>query len=231
MISQDEIAASNRLQQATEDYASLQEMIDRYNKVFETYSRANIDTQWRAASVMRQALDEYNNLKLQQQTNALRIYQAQKDVDYYRQISPVSQVGVPTKYWQVEIAYNNTPAWTVNVQSAYFEPEYPTTAQEIAPSTYQVSNKTEVTTPTGTTKRIVPTSVQNIINSQTPKYSNTTIGPVTTQTPTYNVTGTNYWPGTVATIPSPNVTTTTPWATSTWKRRNPGTRRQFNLNR
>ena len=37
----------------------------------------------RAASVMRQAIDEYNGLKRQQEENALKMYEAQNWVTYY----------------------------------------------------------------------------------------------------------------------------------------------------
>lgn len=90
--------ANSRLAKARDDYAAVQEMIDRYNRVFETYARADVATQWRAQSVMRQALDEYNNLRLQQQTNTLRIYEAQRDVDRSQKISPVTQPVVNDKY-------------------------------------------------------------------------------------------------------------------------------------
>jgi hypothetical protein len=45
---------------ASDNYAKIQRELDRYNKIFETYANANPETQMRAASVMRQALNEYN---------------------------------------------------------------------------------------------------------------------------------------------------------------------------
>jgi hypothetical protein len=50
----------------------------------------------RAASVMRQAIDEYNGLKRQQEENAIRIYEAQNWLNYYNRnsggnVQPVTQ--------------------------------------------------------------------------------------------------------------------------------------------
>lgn len=56
---------------------------------------ASPETQIRAASVMRQAINEYNSLKAQQENNALRIYQAQNLVDYYNN-TPTEVQPVPT---------------------------------------------------------------------------------------------------------------------------------------
>ena len=76
-------AARNSLWKASNSYADIQRQLDRYNKVFEAYANASPETQIRAASVMRQALDEYNSLKRQQEENTLKIYEAQSWVDYY----------------------------------------------------------------------------------------------------------------------------------------------------
>lgn len=188
---------------ARDDYAAVQEMIDRYNRVFETYARADVATQWRAQSVMRQALDEYNNLRLQQQTNTLRIYEAQRDVDRSQKISPVTQPVVNDKYWQganvATIAQNNMVPPLVQ----------PTETTEVSPASgvQPIAQVTPATTtsPLGevpttvSTRRTVPTWVTNIINSQTPKYPGTTISPVT---PTYTVPWASYGAGSVATMPS-----------------------------
>jgi hypothetical protein len=61
MLTQQNIGMpKNNLQTAIDSYADIQKQLDRYNKVFETYVNASPETQMRAASVMRQALDEYN---------------------------------------------------------------------------------------------------------------------------------------------------------------------------
>lgn len=52
--------ARENLKKASNSYADIQKQLDRYNKVFETYANASPETQMRAASVMRQALNEYN---------------------------------------------------------------------------------------------------------------------------------------------------------------------------
>ena len=80
--------ARNNLANARNSYADIQRQLDRYNKVFETYANASPETQIRAASVMRQALNEYNGLKKQQVENALKIFEAQQWTDYYRNNTP-----------------------------------------------------------------------------------------------------------------------------------------------
>lgn len=229
-------SARNALAVANNSYAEIQKQLDRYNKVFDVFSKASPETQIRAASVMRQALNEYNWLKKQQEKNALRIYEAQNWVDYYNrnphavptaEVSPTSgpisqQQVVPINNYQPIQAVpwtsnNNVPVEESNAIDTNF------TMNATVPDT--VINQTY-------NSPYVPAWVRNYIDAMTPKYPNTSLSPVTRKTTSpYTVKWTNYWPGTVATIPSPNVTTTTPWTTSVWKRWNPGTRRQFNLNR
>lgn len=201
-------AARNNLLTATNSYADIQRQLDRYNKVFETYSHASPETQMRAASVMRQAINEYNWLKKQQEENAVRIYEAQQWVDYYNnkqtqvQQSPLVQRRVndtldntvqamPTETipvvaistpWKLN---NNAPATNVEVNAL-------DTNKTMNVSTLPTINPSNVN-PT------VPVWVSNIISSQTPKYPNTSIGPTNTVTNTIN--WPNYWPGSVATTP------------------------------
>ena len=75
--------ARANLSVASNNYVKIQKELDKYNKIFEVYSRASPETQQRAASVMRQAMDEYNGLKKQQEENSTRIFQARQWIDYY----------------------------------------------------------------------------------------------------------------------------------------------------
>ena len=224
--------ARNNLLLASNSYADIQRQLDRYNKIFETYATASPETQMRAASVMRQALDEYNGLKKQQEQNALKIYEAQQWVNYYKK-NDVSQMkptsvhslqsnmvenpiveitrAMPTE--EISVISTATP-WELNNTT-------PTTNVEVnaidTNRTANVSASTNIqksainpTAPVGTTK---------IINSQTPKYPNTTMGPVNTTT--YNLNTTMYWPGSVATMPwTWSIVTIPNTSYSTWRKSN-----------
>lgn len=196
-------AARNNLLLASNSYADIQRQLDRYNKVFETYATASPETQMRAASVMRQALNEYNGLKKQQEENAIKIYEAQQRVDYYNRTpqgsqstqsrvaetasvaQPVEQVNVATE--QVPVITTSTP-WTLNNNA-------PTTNVEV--NAIDTNRTMNVSNAIGAPKSTVnPTAP--IWN--TPKYPNTTISPVNTTSPT-NINWPNYWPGSVASMP------------------------------
>ena len=200
MVIQDEVTAANdRLNKASNDYAALQDMIDRYNRVFETYANASIETQRRAASVMRQALDEYSNLKRQQQQNALRIYQVQNDVDRYRQIISETQSATQTPNQGNVIPQGNEIIISDATTQTSVTPDVKTTEIVDTPSVKPVINSVaNVTANTNTQPTIntpvtqslnkvatqnkvqtpVPSSVQNYVNATTPQFSNTTIWPV-----------------------------------------------------
>ena len=221
--------ARNNLSVASNSYAEIQKQLDRYNRVFETYANASPETQIRAASVMRQALNEYLGLKRQQEENAVRIYEAQNWIDYYNnspaQTQPLEVYSVNNKLnqdttsdfvranptEQIPVISTATP-WTLNnnAPSTLVENAIDTNATMNATinpilANAQAQNKINPT---------VPVWVTNIINSQSPKYPNTTIRPVDNKTPTYTVTTNQYWPGNVATIQTwGNVTT--PWR-RTW---------------
>lgn len=218
--------ARNSLSVASNSYAEIQRQLDRYNKVFETYANASPETQIRAASVMRQALNEYMGLKKQQEENAMKIYEAQSWVDYYNnspaQVQPLETYSInnninqnvdfvradPTE--QVPMIAMATP-WKLNNSAPTVAAENAidtnTTMNVPVNSVFANANLQNSINPT------TPAGVTNIINSQTPKYGNTTIKPVT---PTYNVTTNKYWPGNVATIGTWGMVTT-PW-TNTWRR-------------
>jgi len=201
-------AARNNLLTATNSYADIQRQLDRYNKVFETYSHASPETQMRAASVMRQALNEYNRLKKQQEENAVKIYEAQQWVDYYNnRQAPTQQMPLVTNRVDstVENIVQAAPAETIPVVATAtpwkLNNNAPATNVELnALDTNQTMNVS--TTPTPNPSNVnptVPVWVSNIISSQTPKYPNTTIWP--TNTTTNNISWPNYWPGSVATTP------------------------------
>ena len=210
-------AARNNLNIASNSYADIQKQLDRYNKVFEAYSMASPETQIRAASVMRQAINEYNWLKKQQEENALKIFEAQSWVDYYNknkvvqtpQLQPQQNIveaqtdlvrAVPTE--TIAILNSGTP-WTLNNNT-------PTTNAEVNAIDTNKTMNVPASTTTNTQSTVNPTMpvwVSNIIKSQTPTYPNTTISPTSNATVGWNkVTWTpNYWAGSVVWMP---------WATS-----------------
>lgn len=203
-------AARNNLNIASNSYADIQKQLDRYNKVFEAYSMASPETQMRAASVMRQAINEYNWLKKQQEENALKIYKAQQRLDYYN--SRQAQLQQPSL---VQNKTNETPSNVVSAMPTETVPVVATTTpwklNNNTPTTNVELNTLDTnqtlnvsTTPTVSSSNINPTTpvwVSNIINSQTPKYPNTTIKPTNTKQTNNSVVRPNYWPGSVATTP------------------------------
>lgn len=215
--------ARSNLSAASDNYAKIQRELDRYNKIFETYANANPETQMRAASVMRQALNEYNWLKRQQQENAVRIYEAQNWVDYYNNNN--NRVQTPVNIWQAQpsqapsinevwstpqsqpvqeiaVVNTNTPwtlnnnAWATVVEADALETDT-TMNVPYNPTLSQLQRQNMVTVST-------PQWVINAINSQTPKYSNTTIWQVT---PKYTVDWVNYWAGSIVGLNTPSSVT------------------------
>ena len=197
-------AVRNNLLLASNSYADIQRQLDRYNKIFETYANASPETQMRAASVMRQALNEYNGLKKQQVENALKIFEAQQWTDYYRNNTPqwaqsvqapsIETSSTPQPIEQANIATEQVPVvttatpWVLNNNA-------PTTNVEVnAVDTNQTMNvSSSVGVPKSTINPTAP-----IWN--TPKYPNTTIWPVTKRQ-TQTIKWPNYGPGGV--VPAP----------------------------
>lgn len=216
--------ARNNLQIAWRKYAEIQRQLDRYNKVFEAYSNASPETQIRAESVIRYALDVYTGLKKQQEENAMKMYEAQQWVNYYRQNTPQT-----TQTIQGDL--QNTPSQDPIVDRTEAAPVE--TVPVIATTTpWALNNNAPITNVDTTTlnntsvmtsnAQVNPTAsvwTTNIIKSQTPKYPNTTISPVQTSTPS-NINWSNYWPGSVAQMPGTwnvlSFNTTTPY--STWRK-------------
>lgn len=215
--------ARNNLSAANNSYAEIQKQLDRYNKVFDVYSKASPETQIRAASVMRQALNEYNGLKKQQEENALRIYEAQNWINYYNS-NPSNTI---TQTWLTETTPVSgvAPVETISIVTA----ATPGTLNNNVPATNIETNAIDtdttmnVTTPVATvnqtyTNATTPVWVTRLINAQTPKYPNTSIRPANSP---YNYTWINYGAGSVA--PSPKINTYN--SLVAWKRWNPNTRR------
>lgn len=212
--------ARENLKKASNSYADIQRQLDRYNKVFETYANASPETQMRAASVMRQALNEYNWLKKQQQQNTLKIYEAQNYINYFNKQQPQTVQATqlhsiepnPTMYPIEDMVMARPTQQTPIISTATpgtLNNGAPVTSAEInAVDTNQTMN---VSNPVftnlnnqNTVRPTTPVWVTRIINSQTPQYSNTTIGPVPV---TYKPTVT-YWPGTNVGINSGSALTT-----------------------
>lgn len=197
--------ARNNLANARNSYADIQRQLDRYNRVFEAYAQASPETQIRANSVMRQAINEYNGLKKQQEENALKIYEAQQWVDYYNKSTPNWLVSSMQTQTQPNVVNSTQVQQTNNVPT--LTTPTPWTLNDMAPVTNQEEVVQEITTPTTAStingqNAIRPTTpiwVTNIINSQIPKYPNTTISPAT---PTYTYAWAKYGGWSVATMPN-----------------------------
>lgn len=225
-------AARYNLSAATDSYAKIQRQLDRYNKAFETFSNASPATQIRAASVMRQAIDEYNGLKAQQVENALKIFEAQQWVNYYRENTPKNLQTVQANQTKVvaddeEIVNTTKPAPTEEIAVVTMETPWdlnnntPTTNVEV--NTIDTNQTMNVSTPANVQKSTVtpttPVWVTKIINSQTPKYPNTTLKPVDTKT--YSINTNVYGPGNVVSVPGTWSLVTLPTSTTNkWRTQN-----------
>lgn len=87
MPTQEELnAAQVELDIANDNYAQLADRYNKYQKLFQTYANATPEQQARAAGVMRQAIDEYNQIRLNMYTAKDRIAQAQNRVNNYNSI-------------------------------------------------------------------------------------------------------------------------------------------------
>lgn len=222
--------ARNNLATASNSYAEVQRQLDKYNKVFDTYSKASPETQLRAASVMKQALNEYNSLKKQQEENTLRIYEAQSWINYYNRngsqtsvetqnIQPTQKVALDNNAIETQTTATNeipvivTPTPGVlnnNSNATLVEADAIDTMNTVnLPTNQIIANAARQNTIQPTT----PIWVTNYINSQTPKYPNTTIWPVSNTQSKYNFTWSTYWPWSVATIWSWNNIIATPSST------------------
>lgn len=207
--------AADNLKKASDSYADIQRQIDRYNKVFETYANASPETQMRAASVMRQAIDEYNWLKKQQEENAIKIYEAQQRVNYYKEntpgivqpkaynsvwegVSPVINVSwTPVASTETVPVMNISTPWTLNNTTPVAN------VQTNALDTNTTMNVPNVVS-FPTNNKISPTApvwLTNYLNSQTPQYGWTTIWPVDNRTATPQTTNWSnyYWQWNVTT--------------------------------
>lgn len=218
--------ARNSLSVASNNYAKIQRELDKYNKLFQTYAMASPETQIRAASVMRQALNEYNSLKAQQEDNAIKIYEAQNWVNYYNN-TPAEVQTTPTvnqaKVVSPELM-NNLPS--VNIDSWTYEEEpviqetpvlntaAPGSSDIVNVATTQSANNEATLNPKiqAAMERARATlwggnKVKNYISTfkptttSAPVYPNTTIKPATTQW-VRNISINRSWPGNVAWISS-----------------------------
>lgn len=199
--------ARNSLSTASNNYAKIQRELDKYNKLFQTYAMASPETQIRAASVMRQALNEYNSLKAQQEDNAIKIYEAQNWVNYYNNVP--AEVQVDTTVAQAKPAspelVNNLPqvnidSWTYEEEPVIQETPVLDTSMPGSSSVVNVAvtqaSKEDTINPRiqaeinrakailwngDKVKNYVSTYKPTTAQTQTPKYQNTTIKPANTQ--------------------------------------------------
>lgn len=120
---------------------------------------------------MRQALNEYANLKAQQQSNSLKIFEAQKQLDYYRRIASNGAI-MENLVPEVRLPYEDTTAPKTSIAVAQEETATPTQTVEEAPqSTTPVLSKTSavsnVVNNTATTTTPINTTFNRVAQQNT----------------------------------------------------------------
>lgn len=214
--------ARNNLSIASNNYAKVQKELDKYNKIFQAYSLASPETQIRAASVLRQAINEYNSLKAQQTDNALKIYEAQNWVNYYNSMPAETQVEVTVdqaKPASPELINNlpqvNIDTWTYEEEPAVQETPVLNTTMPGSSNVVNVATvQNNEATLTPETQAVINRArailwgwnkVKNYLPAYKPKQvttqQSTTIKPATTQW-TRNISINRSGPGNVAGISS-----------------------------
>lgn len=194
--------ARANLSVASNNYAKIQKELDKYNKIFEVYAHANPETQMRAASVMRQAMDEYNGLKRQQEKNSTRIFQARQWIDYYNKTTPqtarqeqAKSIQSPMPEWQVVNAPDTAVEETISVVDTatpwVINNNTPTVNVEIS----QVKNAT------ASAPKIASPTTAWIVNYYQPFKSGRQTASIATKNKWSNISRSNYWPGSVAPMP------------------------------
>lgn len=110
MPTQEEINAANvELDIANDNYARLADRYNKYMNVFEMYKNAAPDVQQRASNTMKEAMADFEKLKLNMYAAEDRIQQAQNKVNNYNNIvanQPVQNLG-----WQRRRTTNNYFWW------------------------------------------------------------------------------------------------------------------------
>lgn len=165
MPTQEQINAANvELQIANDNYAQLQNKIDRYNQIFEQYMNASPEVQKKAANAMQIAIDDYNNLRLQQYANEDRIAVAQNAVNSINE----QLVATPstTNYWGQRRRTTTAQPQTV-AQPAV---EQPVVNQ---PATYTAPQYTPTQRNINLQKGVMPE--QPLYTTYTPQYKNNTL--------------------------------------------------------
>lgn len=165
MPTQEQINAANvELQIANDNYAQLQNKIDRYNQIFEQYMNASPEVQKKAANVMQIAIDDYNNLRLQQYANEDRIAVAQNAVNSINE----QLVATPstTNYWGQRRRTTTAQPQTVT-QPAVEQP----VVNQLA--TYTAPQYTPTQRNVNLQKGVIPE--QPLYTTYTPQYKNNTL--------------------------------------------------------
>lgn len=101
---------------ANDNYAQLADRYNKYKNLFETYVNATPEQQARAAGTIRQAIDDYNQIRLDMYTAENRIQQAQNALNAFN-VQPVQQ--------QTVAPWNRRPAVvepTVEETVTYWDP-------------------------------------------------------------------------------------------------------------
>lgn len=165
MPTQEQINAANiELQMANDNYAQLQNKLDKYNQIFEQYANASPEVQKRAANAMQAAIDAYNNLKLQQYANEDRIAQAQNAVNAIN--GQLAATPSTTNYWWQK----RRPAAIQPQPNTQATIEQPVVNQS---NTYTVPQYTPTQRSVSLQKGIMPE--QPLYTTYTPQYRNNTL--------------------------------------------------------
>lgn len=165
MPTQEQINAANvELQIANDNYAQLQNKIDRYNQIFEQYMNASPEVQKKAANAMQIAIDDYNNLRLQQYANEDRIAVAQNAVNSINE----QLVATPStaNYWGQRRRATTAQPQTVTQPAV----EQPVVNQ---PATYTAPQYTPTQHNVNLQKGVMPE--QPLYTTYTPQYKNNTL--------------------------------------------------------
>ena len=191
--------ARANLSVASNNYIKIQRELDKYNKIFEVYSRASPETQQRAASVMRQAMDEYNGLKKQQEENSTKIFQARQWIDYYNKNNTQTVQQEQTEVLQPKMLEEQM----ISKPSAPEEEIIPvintTTPWVINNNTPSVNVEVVESTPINNQAPSSPATVWMVNYYQTPKSINMNTN--VSRSNRNNAIRSNYWPGSIAPMP------------------------------
>lgn len=161
MPTQEELnAAQVELDIANDNYAQLADRYNKYQKLFQTYANATPEQQARAAGVMRQAIDEYNQIRLNMYTAEDRIAQAQNRVNNYNSI-----INQPTQPQVQRVQRRPATPTTVQNNTTYVTPTQRVVGSNYVPNQNMLRiNWVNTQQATISPAPTVPYEIQNVRN-------------------------------------------------------------------